>query len=89
MDTKAVPLTALRRDPSAVVRSVARDGRPRIVTRRGEPVAALLDLSTLRRLGDELEVLRALALGEVESAGGRGYPLEDVLSECDLLLEEN
>jgi len=89
MEKQFISLTDLGRSPAAAVEAAATDGRPLLVTRRGEPVAILLDLDTFRRIENDLELLRRLALGEVESAGGRGHPMADVLAECDLLLEDN
>jgi len=67
----------------------AEDGRTVILTRGGKPVAAVIAIDTLRNLTDERELLRRLALGELESAAGEGGQLEDVLADCRLLLEEN
>jgi prevent-host-death family protein len=67
----------------------AAEGRPVILTRDGEPVAAVVGIATLKSMTDERELLRRLALGELESAAGEGHALEDVLEECRMLLEEN
>ncbi len=60
-----------------------------LVTRDGRPVAAVIGVAALRALTDERELLRRLALGELESAGGEGDELEAVLEDCRLLLEGN
>jgi prevent-host-death family protein len=60
-----------------------------VLTRHGEPVAAVVAVAELERLRDELELLRRLALGELESAAGEGETLDAVLEECRLLLEDN
>jgi len=60
-----------------------------ILTRDGRPVAAVIDIDALKELTDEREMLRRLALGELESAAGEGDELETVLEDCRLLLEEN
>jgi prevent-host-death family protein len=60
-----------------------------IVTREGRPVAALVAVESLQALQRERELLRRLALGELESAAGEGEELEAVLSDCRLLLEES
>ena len=64
-------------------------GETVLLSRDGQPVAALMGVTTLRRLTEERELLRRLALGELESAAGEGEDLEAVLSDCRLLLEEN
>ena len=60
-----------------------------ILARDGRPVAAVMDVAALQGLKEERELLRRLALGELESAGGEGEELEAVLEDCRLLLEEN
>ena len=67
----------------------AEDGEPVILTRDGQPVAAVLEIGSLRALIDERELLRRLALGELESAAGEGDELTAVLEDCRLLMEEN
>lgn len=64
-------------------------GEPVILNRDGSPVAAVMTIDALRALIDERELLRRLALGELESAAGEGEELEAVLEDCRLLLEEN
>jgi prevent-host-death family protein len=67
----------------------AERGEAAIVTRGGRPVAALVSIESLRALQRERELLRRLALGELESAAGEGEDLEAVLEDCRLLLEES
>lgn len=78
-------------DGFAIEELVARaeDGEPVILTRDGSPVAAVVDIRILRALTDERELLRRLALGELESAADEGDELDAVLEDCRLLLEEN
>jgi len=64
-------------------------GEPIILTRDGRPVAALVSIGSLQRLQRERELLRRLALGELESAAGEGEELESILDDCRLLLEES
>lgn len=71
------------------VATMAEHGETLILARGGRPLAAVMDVAVLRRLTEERELLRRLALGELESAGGEGEDLEAVLEECRLLLEEN
>lgn len=69
--------------------SKAGAGRPVVLTRGGDPVAAVVAIETLRSLIDERELLRRLALGELESAAGEGDELAAVIEDCRLLLEDN
>lgn len=67
----------------------AESGQTLILAREGRPVAAVVEVAVLSRLTEERELLRRLALGELESAGSEGEELEEVLEDCRLLLEEN
>lgn len=60
-----------------------------IVHRGGVPVAVVVGIDAMMRLNAERELLRRLALGELESAAGEGEELERVLDDCALLLEDN
>jgi len=65
------------------------EGETVILSRNGQGVAVIMNITALRRLTEERELLRRLALGELESAAGEGDDLESVLEDCRLLLEEN
>ena len=85
-DIRFVTVTQLRSDAGAILEGLD-DDRPVTVTRRGEPVAVLLSSERHRQLLRERELLRRLALGELESAVGEGEPLAEVIADADLLLE--
>ena len=84
--TKIVEIDAVTVDDVA---TRVEHGETVILARGGRPVAAVMDVATLQGLTEERELLRRLALGELESAGGEGEELEAVLEDCRLLLEEN
>ena len=62
---------------------------PVVLTRRGLPVAALVSVDWLENLQRDRQLLRRLALGELESAADEGIDLDAVLEDCRLLLEES
>jgi prevent-host-death family protein len=86
--TETVGMESLGQAVAEVV-DRARSGGPVVLTRNGRPVAAVLDLGRLETLYRERELLRRLALGELEAAAGEGDDLEAVLDDCALLLEES
>jgi antitoxin (DNA-binding transcriptional repressor) of toxin-antitoxin stability system len=71
-----------------VVRRAA-GGETVVLANDGRPEAAVLAIDALRKLTEERELLRRLALGELESAAGEGDDLDVVLSDCAMLLEDN
>jgi len=83
-----VDLESLGEDVAAIVRRAASD-RPVVLSDSGRPVAAVIDIHRLESLLRERDLLRRLALGELEAAAGEGKDLEAVLDDCALLLEES
>ena len=84
-----VTASDLRRRLAEVLDLLERGTGSVLVTRRDRPAAVLLSVRAYASLQRELATLRALALGELESAGGAGHTLDEVLADCDLLLEQN
>lgn len=86
-DMATVSIRDLTRGASRVVEDVARSKRPAIVTRRGEPVAAVVPIDR-----DELEdfvlshapsFVRSLRRAEKDIATARSRSLADILEELD------
>ncbi len=86
---KIVEFIEIEADDVERLAAAAEDGRPIGLTRNGRPVAAIVAIATVERWSDELELLRRLALGELESAAGEGDDLGQVIEDCRLLLEDN
>lgn len=83
-----IELETLGEEVATIVRRAA-SGRPVVLTLAGRPAAAVVDIHRLESLLRERELLRRLALGELEAAAGEGDELEAVLDDCALLLEES
>ena len=81
-----VPITDLRQDAAAALKHVKSSQQPVVITQRGRPAAVLLSLEAYERSEHERELLRLLARGEQEITAGRGFDLDDVLTEADALL---
>ena len=88
-NSRRITLDRLRREAAEVVRKL-RTGDDTVLVVEGDvPVAVMVSPEAFKRLQQERELLRYLTLGELESVAGTGVPLDDVLDDCDLLLEEN
>jgi prevent-host-death family protein len=85
---EVVTVESLGEETVAVVGRAAA-GDSVILTIDGRPAAAVVSLEKLQSFERERELLRRLALGELESAAGEGDELESVLADCRLLLEES
>ena len=83
-----IPVSDLKQDASATLKRVRKSKRPLIVTQRGKPAAVLLSVDAYQKGEQERKILKLLALGEREIAVGKGYDLDDVLTEPDVLLSK-
>jgi prevent-host-death family protein len=83
-----VPITDLRQDATTIVKRVTTSREPVVITQRGRAAAVMVSMETYEHSQHELELLRVLARGEKEIEAGKGYELEEVLSEADFLLKE-
>ena len=83
-----VPITDLRQDATSIVKRVAKSREPLIITQRGRATAVMVSIKDYEHSQHELELLRLLARGEREIEAGKGYDLNAVLAEADILLQE-
>jgi prevent-host-death family protein len=83
-----IPVSDLKQDASATLKRVRKSKRPLIVTQRGKPAAVLLSVDAYQKGEQERKILKLVALGEREIAVGKGYDLDDVLAEADVLLSK-
>ena len=83
-----VPITDLRHDATSIVKRVVKSHEPLIITQRGRAAAVMVSIKDYEHSQHELELLRLLARGEREIETGKGYDLDAVLSEADILLQE-
>jgi prevent-host-death family protein len=81
-----IPITDLRNDSASVLSSLQSDGQPVVVTQRGRAAAVLLSIKAYERMTEDIELLRAILLGEKEMNGNQGYSMESVLSDAETLL---
>jgi prevent-host-death family protein len=83
-----VPITDLRQDATTIVKRVSTSREPVIITQRGRAAAVMVSMEVYRHSQHELELLRLLARGEKEIEAGKGYDLDMILAEADILLKE-
>ena len=83
-----IRLSDLQQDASETFNRVRKSKRPVVVTQRGKPAAVLLSVNAYVRSQQEREILKLLALGEREIAAGRGYDLDEILTDADALLSK-
>lgn len=69
--TTVKPITYLKNHTADLVRSVAADGGPVLVTQNGEAKAVVLGVEQYDHLRASLALLKLLAQGEADVAAGR------------------
>ena len=84
---KIIPITDLRQDAAGVLQHVRDSKEPVFITQRGRAAAVMLSAEVYEKAEHDREILRLLALGEKEIKAGKGYDLDAVLAESDVLLE--
>jgi prevent-host-death family protein len=83
-----IPITDLRQDAATVLRRVRDSKEPVVITQRGRAAAVMMSAEAYERAEHDRELLRLLVRGEKEIAAGKGYGLDAVLAEADVLLAE-
>jgi prevent-host-death family protein len=81
-----VPISDLRQDAAGVIKRATASREPVVITQRGRATAVMVSARSYEATQHELEILRALALGEAEIEAGIGHDLGAVLAEADELL---
>ncbi len=84
-----VPITDLRQDAAAVLRSIQEGEEPIVIMQRSRAAAVMLSVDTYERMTYEREVLGILAKGESDIKAARGVHMEQVLAELNELLEKD
>lgn len=83
-----VPISDLRQNAAAVLKRVRSSREPVIITQRGRASAVMLSVTAYEESEEERRILKALAKGDREIREGKGYSLDAVLGEADLMLNE-
>lgn len=81
-----IPITDLRQDAAAVVRSVQVSGEPVVIMQRSHAAAVLLSVDAYEHMAYEREVLGILAKGESDIKSAKGVPIEEILTDLDRIL---
>lgn len=73
-----IPLTDFKLHPGSVVRQVAKNRRPVLLTNRGRGVAVVQSLQEFEEKTEEHEFLRAVVRGLMDIEEGREIGLDEV-----------
>lgn len=73
------PISYLKAHAADILRELAEQEAPLVVTQNGEAKAVLQDIASYERTQETLALLKLLALGERQVDAGRVQPAADVL----------
>ena len=75
------PISYVKSHASMILRELAEQGEPLIITQNGEAKAVLQDVYSYERTQETMALLKVLALGNRQIEGGRVRPAEKALEQ--------
>ena len=76
--TQIKPISYFKANAAEIIRTIAEQPEPYIITQNGEAKAVLLDFDRYEREQETLALLKILALGEQQVREGRTKPADEV-----------
>ncbi|MEI7431648.1 MAG: type II toxin-antitoxin system Phd/YefM family antitoxin [Betaproteobacteria bacterium] len=74
------PISYLKANAAEVLKHLAEERVPMVITQNGEAKAVLLDIATFEETQETLALLKILALGNQEMAKGKAKPVAEVVA---------
>lgn len=74
------PISYLKANAAEVLARLAEQREPLVITQNGEARAVLQDIASFEETQETLALLKVLALGHQEVAGGRVKPVAEVVA---------
>ncbi len=81
LSSQIKPISYLKAHASEVIRGLAKQGEPLIITQNGEAKAVIQDLQSYEQTQETLALLKILALGNRQIEDGRVRPVEDAMRQ--------
>jgi prevent-host-death family protein len=79
--THIQPISYLKANAAQVLRNLAIDQRPLVITQNGEAAAVLLDVASFEKSQETMALLKILAIGNVQIEKGRITPAAKAFAE--------
>ncbi len=77
--TQIKPISYLKANAAEIVRELAEQRRPLVITQNGEAKAVIQDVASYEEIQDTLALLKILALGNRQIDEGKVAPAKDAL----------
>jgi prevent-host-death family protein len=75
------PISYLKTNAAAIVRNLAEDGGPLIITQNGEAKVVIQDIASYEQTQETMALLRIVALANKEIEEGKVQPAAEVFKE--------
>ncbi len=75
--TQVKPISYLKANAAEVIRTLAEQREPLIITQNGEATAVIQDIASYEQTQETLALLKILALGERQFDEGKGIPSKE------------
>jgi prevent-host-death family protein len=77
--TQIRPISYLKANAAEVLQELTEQRRPMVITQNGEARAVIQDVASYEETQETLALLKILALGNQQVAGGKVKPVADVV----------
>jgi prevent-host-death family protein len=79
--TQIQPVSYLKANAAQIMRDMAQDQRPVIITQNGKAAAVLQDVASFEQTQETLALLKILALGNAQIEAGKTKPAKEVFAK--------
>lgn len=87
--TKIKPISYFKANAAEIVRTIAEEPEPYIITQNGEAKAVLVDYESYEQQQETLALLKILSLSRKQVREGRTRPVKEVFDELRQRLRED
>ncbi|TVQ99954.1 MAG: type II toxin-antitoxin system Phd/YefM family antitoxin [Desulfovibrionales bacterium] len=81
LSTQIKPISYLKAHAAEIVRGLADQGHPLIITQNGEAKVVLQDIKAYEQMQETMTLLKILALGMNQIEAGKIQPVADVIQQ--------
>ena len=74
------PISYLKAHTAEIMRTLAAQGKPLVITQNGEAKAAMQDIGSYEQTQETMALLKILALGDCQIEAGQVQPAADVIA---------
>ena len=81
LSNQVQPISYLKANAAEIMRNMAKDHRPVVITQNGKATAVLQDLASFEQTQETMALLKILALGNAQIEAGRVTAAKDAFAQ--------